>query len=95
MDINTLDITPEQLETIIKADKQVVEYHDLHIHKPSSKDNFISFHIVLKDDTITLKAQERLTLTIKKSLEHLGFNHILIQVDGINCIKNSNYCIKE
>ena len=95
MDINTLDITQEQLQAIIRANNRVVEYHDLHIHTPSSTDTFISFHIVLKDDTISLKVQESLTSTIKEGLEHLGFNHILIQVDGINCIKNNNYCIKE
>jgi len=95
MDINSVKITQEQLQKIIKADNRVVEYHDLHIYTPSSKDTFISFHIVLKDDTISLKKQEDLTSNIKKNLEQFGFNHILIQVDGINCIKNNLYCIKE
>ncbi len=94
MDINTVDVTEEQLERIIKFDRGVVEYHDLHIYKPSSKDSFISFHIVLEDDAISLKKQEILTSIIRDKLERLGFNHIVIQVDGSSCIKNSNYCIE-
>ena len=95
MDINTIEIEEEKLKAIILADERVLEYHDLHIYQPSSNDSFISFHIVLKDDTITLKEQEKLTITIKKSLEHLGFSHTLIQVDGSSCKKEHNYCIKE
>jgi len=95
MDINTIEITEDKLEAIILDDERVFEYHDLHINQPSSSDNFISFHMVLKDDTITLKEQKKLTTTIKKDLEHLGFSHILIQVDGSKCKQENNYCIKE
>ena len=95
MDINNLEVEEESLEALVLSDKRIVEYHDLHIYQPSSSDRFISFHIVLKDDSITLKEQEELTKTIKKALEHLGFNHILIQVDGDGCKKENNYCIKE
>jgi len=95
MDINTIDIEEEKLDAIIVADERILEYHDLHISQPSSKERFISFHIVLKDDNITLKEQEALTSTIKRDLEHFGFSHIVIQVDGSGSIKESNYCIKE
>jgi cobalt-zinc-cadmium efflux system protein len=95
MDINTVDIEEEALSAMFLSHEEVVEYHDLHLYQPSSKDSFISFHIVLKDDTITLQAQEKITTTIKEKLSTLGFNHILIQVDGSGCIKKGNYCIKE
>ena len=95
MDINTIALEEEKMKEIILSDKRVIEYHDLHIYQPSSNDNFISFHIVINDKTITLKAQEKLSDTIRNSLKHLGFNHVLIQVDSDVCIKNSNYCIKE
>ena len=95
MDINLSSINESELETIIKRDKRVIEYHDLHIYKPSSKDNFISFHIVLNDSNITLKEQNSITSNIKQELSDLEFNHILIQVDDKSCIKNGNYCIKE
>ncbi len=93
MDINITDISQEKLENIIlNSNEKIVEYHDLHIHKPSSKYNFISFHIVLNNDNIDLKTSEKITDEIRHKLEHIGFNHILIQVDSDKCIKNSINC---
>ena len=93
MDINTTDISQEKLEDIIlNSNKNILEYHDLHIHSPSSKHNFISFHIVLKDKNISLENSENITDTIRHKLEHIGFSHILIQVDSDKCIKNSMNC---
>ncbi len=93
MDINITDISQDKLEDIIlNSNDNIVEYHDLHIHKPSSKHNFISFHIVLNDDNIALKTSENITNDIRHKLEHIGFNHILIQVDSNKCIKNNINC---
>ncbi|MBD3791130.1 MAG: cation transporter [Campylobacterales bacterium] len=83
MDANTIDITPEELEKIIFASGRVSGYHDLHIHQPSSKLNFISFHILLDDEGITLRECENITCPMKEKLEKLGFNHILIEVDSL------------
>jgi len=93
MDINTTSISEEKLEEIIKYDNSIVEYHDLHIYAPSSKHNFISFHIVLDNNTTTLADIQNITKEIKHKLEHQGFNHILIQVDTIDCVKNKTNCI--
>jgi cobalt-zinc-cadmium efflux system protein len=93
MDINITDVSQDELENIIlNSHNNIVEYHDLHINKPSSKHNFISFHIVLDDDNINLKTSEKITDDIRQKLEHLGFNHILIQVDSNKCIKNTINC---
>jgi len=92
MDINIVDITMESLEEIILADDKIVEYHDLHIHKPSSKDNFISFHIVLADDDLCLSKCKEITNSIKERLEEQGFTHILIQVDTKKQLKNRQNC---
>lgn len=92
MDVNTIDISQEKLDTIIKQDSRIIEYHDLHIHKPSSKHNFISFHIVLNDESLSLIECENISNKIKYDLEHNGFNHILIQVDSQNNIKNQTNC---
>ena len=83
MDANTIDITPEELEKIIFASGRVSDYHDLHIHQPSSKLNFISFHILLDDEGITLRECEKITCPMKEKLKKLGFNHILIEVDSL------------
>jgi cobalt-zinc-cadmium efflux system protein len=83
MDANTIGITPEELEKIIFASGHVASYHDLHIHQPSSKLNFISFHILLDDEGITLRECEEITCPMKEKLAALGFNHILIEVDSL------------
>ena len=93
MDVNTIDITQNELEKIILSNKHVTEYHHLHIHKPNSKLNFISFHIILDDEDISLKESESITNDIKEELEKFGFNHILIQVDSYNCKKMYHGCI--
>ena len=93
MDVNTTNISEEKLEEIIKYDKSIVEYHDLHIYAPSSKHNFISFHIVLNNEDVNLKEISTITKEIKHKLEHQGFNHILIQVDNLDCVKNKTNCI--
>ncbi|UFH60233.1 cation diffusion facilitator family transporter [Sulfurovum mangrovi] len=83
MDANTIDITLEQLEKIIFASSRVSSYHDLHIHQPNSKLGFISFHILLDDEAISLRECEAITCPMKEKLKALGFNHILIEVDSL------------
>jgi cobalt-zinc-cadmium efflux system protein len=92
MDVNTINISEDELKSIIKKDDKIIEYHDLHIYKPSSKHNFISFHIVLDNESYSLNECENITNKIKQDLEHIGFNHILIQVDSKICIKNQINC---
>jgi len=92
MDANTVDISQDELDAIIKSNEAVVEYHDLHISKPSSRHTFISFHIVLNDDTLSLKDIEEIINSIKHTLEHNGFNHIIIQVDSNRYIRNHIHC---
>ena len=83
MDANTLDITLEQLESIIFSSSHVSSYHDLHIYQPNSKLKFISFHVLLENEDTSLKTCETITGPMKENLEKLGFNHILIQVDSL------------
>ncbi len=92
MDINITNISEKTLNTIIKSNENILEYHDLHIHKPSSKHNFISFHIVLNNDNLRLREIEKITTNIKLELKENGFNHIIIQVDSEKNIKNKTNC---
>ncbi|OIO13219.1 MAG: hypothetical protein AUJ81_11745 [Helicobacteraceae bacterium CG1_02_36_14] len=92
MDVNTVAISEEVLDALILRDARVVEYHDLHINQPSSKYNFISFHIVLDDNALSLLECEKITDTIRVELQQHGFNHILIQVDTDQNIKNQTNC---
>jgi len=91
LDVNTIDISQEKLDEVIKYSDEVLEYHDLHIYKPSSKLNFISFHIVL-DSNLTLQMCENITEKIKSNLEDLGFNHIIIQVDTEKYLNHQILC---
>jgi len=92
MDTNITDISLDELDKVIKIDDNIIEYHDLHIYKPSSKYNFISFHIVLKNNNLILKEIEEITSKIKDNLKKYDFNHILIQVDTDRHIKNKINC---
>jgi cobalt-zinc-cadmium efflux system protein len=93
MDVNNVDISKDKLDAIIKSNEAVVEYHDLHISKPSSKHSFISFHIVLNNDMLSLKDIEEITESIRHKLKENRFSHIIIQVDSSSCIKNNINCI--
>jgi len=92
MDANTHIITEQQLQSIIHAEKDVIEYHDLHITKPSSKHDFISFHIVLADNQISLEHAEAISQRIKEALKTFGFTHILIQVDSASKTQHQSNC---
>jgi len=94
IDANITDISIEDLDSIIKADKRVASYHDLHISSPSSKDRHISFHMVMEDENLPLKACQEITYRIKDALEHRGFNHILIACETLENQRDSIHCIK-
>ena len=92
MDINITSISEEKLDKIVKSNKNVHSYQDLHIHKPSSKHNFISLQIVLESEVLNLLEIEEITNDIKSKLNKENFNHVQIQVasqknkqEHINC----------
>ncbi|MCF6309396.1 MAG: cation diffusion facilitator family transporter [Sulfurimonas sp.] len=93
MDANSVDISKDELDAIIKSNEAVVEYHDLHISKPSSKHSFISFHIVLNNDMLSLKDIEEITESIRYKLKENHFSHIIVQVDSSSSIRNNINCI--
>ena len=45
----------KKLDAIIKQSSTVIDYDDLHIYKPSSKYNFISFCLILNNQITPLK----------------------------------------
>lgn len=88
MDMNITNISQEKLDAIIKQSSTVIDYDDLHIYKPSSKYNFISFCLILNNQITPLKEVTQLINHIKKQLETIGFNHITIEVDYHDNLKN-------
>lgn len=92
MDINIIDIDKKTLEDIILKDENVDSFHDLHIYKPNSKQNFISVHVVYEDENLTLKQIQVSNDFIYRDLQKEGFDHILIQSDLKSAIKNHANC---
>lgn len=90
MDINDSEITITNLNEIIMSHTEVLEYHDLHIHTPNSKNNHITFHLVLKDENTTIKEAEKIVLKIKEELKKEGFNHIIVQTDSHQFVKGNS-----
>lgn len=93
MDINIIEVSQEELENIVKEDKNIISYSDLHIYKPSSKHNFISLEIVLKDDLLNLVEIENITSKLEKKLNKLNFNHVQIQVASKKNEKSYTNCL--
>ena len=92
LDANILNIPQEKLEKIILSSTQAVSFHDLHIHSPNSQHDFISFQLVLDDKDMSIEQTEEITGEIKKELQKIGFDHILIQVQSSNPEKLSQHC---
>jgi len=93
MDINIIEVSQNQLESVIKEDKNILSYTDLHIYKPSSKHNFISLEIVLKDDLLNLIEIENITSKLEKKLNKLNFDHVQIQVASKKNEKSYTNCL--
>ncbi|WP_121628805.1 cation diffusion facilitator family transporter [Poseidonibacter antarcticus] len=93
MDINIIEVSQEQLESVIKEDENIISYSDLHIYKPSSKHNFISLEIVLKDDLLNLVEIENITSILEKKLNKLNFDHVQIQVASKKNEKSYTNCL--
>ncbi len=92
MDANAHIISQQELSTLIQSEPHVLEFHDLHITNPSSKQHFISFHVVIDDILLTLQDIEGITARIKQKLNTHGFTHTIIQVDSKSKLQHQNHC---
>lgn len=79
-------IKTEEVKNVILRNPKIVNVHDIHIWALSSKDIYLSAHIVFerKED---LKDFETVLTEIESSLKKFGINHITIQpeVKGFRC----------
>lgn len=64
-------------EIIIK-NSRVLEIHDVHLIRPSSREYYFSAHIVL-EETLSLAEVERIIEELRHDLSHAGATHILLQ----------------
>ncbi|MFA6188225.1 MAG: cation diffusion facilitator family transporter [Sulfuricurvum sp.] len=70
--------TVTKLSTIVTDHPMVLEIHDVHFQKPSSKERFFSAHIVLKE-SLTLGEVQPIIEELRHALSHAGVTHVLLQ----------------
>ncbi|MDO9208291.1 MAG: cation diffusion facilitator family transporter [Sulfuricurvum sp.] len=70
--------TVAKLSAIITAHPSVLEIHDVHLIRPSSREHYFSAHIVLKE-TLSLAEVEQIIEALRHDLSHAGATHILLQ----------------
>jgi len=63
---------------IILKNPLVLEIHDVHLIRPSSREHYFSAHIVL-DASLTLAEVESIIEHLRHDLSHAGATHILLQ----------------
>ena len=73
-DINTKEIQ----EIILKECKDILELHDLHVWALSSKDIYLTAHVVLKP-SVTVEEFDRKVQRISQIMGEKGINHVTIQ----------------
>jgi len=83
MDFNSSEIEEEEIAAIIGSDSRIEGYGNLKIYQPSSKENVISLCLSFKDDTISLRELEEISMEIKEKLRDIGFTKIHIETVSI------------
>ena len=74
-------VDPKKLakfSNIIMENPRVLEIHDVHLIRPSSREHYFSAHIVL-DETLKLTQVEQIIEELRHKLSHAGATHILLQ----------------
>lgn len=70
--------TVEKLTALLISNPMVIQTHDIHFSKPSSRERYFSAHIVL-DESLSFKEVEAVIETLRHDLSHAGATHILLQ----------------
>lgn len=89
MDINHDDILP--VEAVLRGAESVHSVHDLHLHRPSSKEMYLSAHLVFDAD-LTLAQIETILLKIRRELKALGVTHSVLQPETMRMAQENILC---
>jgi len=75
-----------EIKRIIKNHPEVISVHDIHVWSLSSKDIYLSAHVVLRSKT-SLEKFDLILEDIKNQLDNIGIHHITIQpeIKGFKC----------
>lgn len=89
MDINTDDLGP--IEECILSFDNVHSIHDLHVHRPSSKEMYLTAHLVFDAD-LTLAEVETLLKEIRTKLRSMGITHSVLQPETMEMAQENILC---
>ena len=89
MDINTDDLGP--IEKCILSFDNVHSIHDLHVHRPSSKQMYLTAHLVFDAD-LTLAEVETLLKDIRSKLRSMGITHSVLQPETMEMAQENILC---
>lgn len=67
-----------KFSAIITDHPSILEIHDVHLIRPSSREHYFSAHIVL-EECLSLAEVERIIEALRHDLSHAGATHILLQ----------------
>ncbi|MFH0708899.1 MAG: cation diffusion facilitator family transporter [Pseudomonadota bacterium] len=70
--------TVAKFSAVITNHPSVLEIHDVHLIRPSSREHYFSAHIVL-EETLSLVEVENIIEVLRHDLTHAGATHILLQ----------------
>lgn len=74
------NVNIEDITTVMKSVKGVIDIHDLHVWSITSGQNALSCHIIV-DGNLSVEKSQILLRTIEHELEHKGIGHVTIQVE--------------
>ncbi|HQS66018.1 MAG TPA: cation diffusion facilitator family transporter [Sulfuricurvum sp.] len=80
-----------KLTNILNNHPMVIQTHDIHLIKPSSKERYFSAHIVL-DETLTLGEIETIIEHLRHDLSHAGATHVLLQPETSKYAHSNEQC---
>ncbi len=89
MDINHDELEP--IEAVLTAPGSVHSVHDLHLHRPSSKEMYLSAHLVFDND-LTLGQIETVLLKLREELKVLGVTHSVLQPETTKMAQENILC---
>ncbi len=72
------EININLIKEIILKNPDIYDVHDIHIWALSSKDIYLSAHVVLNKE-VTIEKFDKIVYQLKKELEAEGINHITLQ----------------
>jgi cobalt-zinc-cadmium efflux system protein len=81
-----------KFSNLLTQHPQVLEIHDLHLIRPSSRELYFSAHIVL-EESLTLSEVESIIEHLRHELSHTGATHILLQPETSKYAEcNNSHC---